>query len=42
MELNVTQLLVYADDVNVLSESINIIKKSTKARLDAYKKKGQR
>jgi hypothetical protein len=38
MELNEThQLLVYADDVNLLGENINIIKENAEALLDTRK-----
>jgi hypothetical protein len=41
LELNGThQLLIYAYDVNLLDENINIIKKSAEALLDASKKIG--
>jgi hypothetical protein len=34
------QLLIYADDVNLLDENVNIVKKSTQAVLDASKENG--
>jgi hypothetical protein len=41
MELNGTHhLLVYADDINLLGENINIIKKNAEALLDARKEIG--
>jgi hypothetical protein len=39
LEFNGThQLLVYADDVNLLGENVNIIESNTKSLLDATKK----
>jgi hypothetical protein len=41
LKLNVTrQLLVYADDVNLLGDSINTIKKTTQTSIDAGKEDG--
>jgi hypothetical protein len=41
LELNgAHQLMVYADDTNLLSENINIIKKNTEALSDARKETG--
>jgi hypothetical protein len=36
------ELLVCADDINLLGESINVIKKETEALLDGSKKVGQK
>jgi hypothetical protein len=42
MKLNGThQLLVYADDVNLLEDNINIIKKNTETAIAASKEVGQ-
>jgi hypothetical protein len=41
LELNAThQLLVYGDDVNLLSDNIDTIKKNTKTLFDASKEVG--
>jgi hypothetical protein len=41
LKLNGThQLLVYADDINIMGKNIDIIKKNTKALLDAGKEVG--
>jgi hypothetical protein len=38
--LNGTQLLVHADDVNLLRENINIVKRNAEALLDYTKEVG--
>jgi hypothetical protein len=41
MKLNGTQqLLVYADDVNLLGDNINAVKKNTETLIDASKEVG--
>jgi hypothetical protein len=40
LKLNVVQLLAYADDVNIVSENVDTIKKSTESLSDASKEAG--